>query len=313
VIERSQRTFRLLAESEAAVHGVDPETVEFHEVGSLDAIADVVGVCLLLEQLNVDQVVAAPIVPGHGTVTCAHGRMPVPVPAVSEMLKRIGAPCRMLGRDTGELTTPTGCALVCALADRFLDGSGAPVTGRVLATGCGAGRKTIPGLANALRCTLVEPAAAAVAGEEIVCELRAHLDDATGEELAGLIDDLLAAGALDAALAPLVMKKGRPGHLLTVIASETDARRLAELVLNRSSAIGIRVDRVPRLVLPRRTVEVVIDGRPVPLKVVRQPDGRERAKPEHDAVRAAATALGCDPRTVAERALAAWRAGRDAS
>ncbi|MBA3710788.1 MAG: LarC family nickel insertion protein, partial [Planctomycetes bacterium] len=223
VRDRAQRVFRLLAESEAEVHGVDPETVEFHEVGAVDAIADVVGCCLLLEQLDVDDIVASPIIPGHGTVMCAHGRMPVPVPAVATMLTRTGAPFIALGRETGELTTPTGCALVCALATRFIaTGTGAMIAGsptRFLATGYGSGHKQIPGLVNVVRCAVMagasaEAAASADANVDQVVEIRCQIDDATGEHLAALIDEVMAAGALDAFLTPVIMKKGRPGHLL---------------------------------------------------------------------------------------------------
>jgi uncharacterized protein (DUF111 family) len=150
VRERAQRVFRVLAEAEGQVHGVPCEAVEFHEVGAVDAIADVVGCCLLLEQLGVARIISSPLTPGNGSVVCAHGRMPVPVPAVAAMLSQRQAPWRQLADDTGELTTPTGCALVTALADAYLH----PGSAQLLTTrrvGYGAGHRRIPGMTNAVR------------------------------------------------------------------------------------------------------------------------------------------------------------------
>lgn len=304
VVERAQRAFRLLAEAEAAVHGVDPETVEFHEVGSLDAIADVVGCCLLLEQLAIDRVIAGPILPGHGTVRCAHGLMPVPVPAVAEMLRRTGAPMRTLAETTGELTTPTGCALVCALADAFIGAGAAAADGRVLASGSGAGHKSIPGMANAVRCLVLE---AAPTAPETVVEIATTIDDATGEDLALALAELLAGGALDAWLAPVVMKKGRPGHVLTVLARPADRDRLAALVLARTSSIGVRHRAWERQVLPRTEAVVEAAGARIRLKVVTLPDGSRRAKPEADDIAAAAAATGLPPAELRRLAQLAWR------
>jgi pyridinium-3,5-bisthiocarboxylic acid mononucleotide nickel chelatase len=310
VRDRAQRAFRLLAEAEAEVHGVTPDSVEFHEVGAIDAIADVVGCCLLLEQLGIDEVVASPIVPGHGTVTCAHGRMPVPVPAVATMLTRTGAPFLALGRETGELTTPTGCALVCALASRFNAlGGAAPGTQRplrMLATGYGAGHKTIPGLVNVVRCAIVAEDSGTAAQADQVVEIRCQIDDATGEQLAAVVDELMASGALDAFLASVVMKKGRPGHLLTVLGEPHDRDRLCALVLARSTSIGVRHELVARSVLPRRWTTVQVAERPVRMKIVAFPDGSERAKPEADDVAAVARACGWSFDRVRDAASRAW-------
>jgi uncharacterized protein (TIGR00299 family) protein len=305
VQERSQRVFRVLAAAEGAVHGVAADDVEFHEVGSLDAIADVVGCCLLLEQLGVERVIAGPLLPGSGWVDCAHGRMPVPVPAVAAMLATARAPQRQSAAQTGELTTPTGCALVVALADAWLDAAGTTLV--ATRVGYGAGHKAIPGLANALRASLVEEAHQ---GGDQVAELRCQFDDATGEQLAALLDELLGAGALDAYLAPVLMKKGRPGHELTVIAGAADGARLARLVLERSPTIGVRHQLVQRTVLPRRAATVAVRGQAIALKVVTLPGGGERAKPEADDVRAAAAALGLGFLEVQRAALAAWDAQR---
>jgi uncharacterized protein (TIGR00299 family) protein len=298
----AQEAFGRLAETEARVHGVSADDVHFHEVGALDAIADVVGCCLALEQLGVDRVISAPLLPGCGTVQCAHGRMPVPVPAVAAMLARTGAPQRQIAHETGELTTPTGCALVTGLADDWLR------PGRELAlttsrVGYGAGHKVIPGLLNVVRVSLVE---LAVAARDQVSELRCQVDDATGEQLAVLLADLLAAGARDAYLTPVLMKKGRPGYELTVLGDPADQEALTALVLTRSSTIGVRHRLMDRTVLPRRSISVSVHGHEVALKVVTLPDGSERAKPEADAVLAVARALGLPFDEVQRAALSAW-------
>ena len=308
---RAQAVFRHLAEAEAAVHGVEPETVGFHEVGALDAIADVVGCCLLLEQLGVERIVAGPLLPGHGTVACAHGRMPVPVPAVARMLTvpALGTgtlpPWRALGRDTGELTTPTGAALVCALADAFLDDTAPSPILRALATGYGAGHKTIPGLVNACRVMVTEPVQAL--GQDTVEELRLVVDDASGEELAEAIEALRAGGALDAWLVPILMKKGRPGHELVLLARPAEAQRLADLALTLTPSIGVRRSRCQRQVLERSAITVEVGGHALACKVVTLPDGQQRMKPEADAVRAVATALGWTPARVRHLAQATWQ------
>lgn len=304
---RAQRCFRLLAEAEGAVHGVPPETVEFHEVGSLDAIADVVGCCLLLEQLAIDRVVAGSIMPGRGTVRCAHGLMPVPVPAVAAMLRATGAPVRFGDGEPGELTTPTGCALVCGLADAFA----APDAGRVVAVGAGAGSKRIPGLVNAVRCAVVEAAAGEAADADCV-ELAVNLDDMSGEDLALAAARLLALGALDAWIAPVLMKKGRPGQVLHVLARSGDRERLAEAMLAHTTSLGVRWHAVGRRILPRRERVVSVAGREVRLKLAAAPGG-ERWKPEADDVAALAEALGVSAAAARLRIAAAVDGGEHAS
>ena len=301
VIERAQRVFRILAESEGQVHGVAADLVEFHEVGALDAIADVVGCCLLMEQLGITRVIAGPVVPGEGSVRCAHGRMPVPVPAVAAMLATHRVPQRRLGRETGELTTPTGCALVVGLAERWLDGAG--WSGTAIRVGHGAGHKTIPDLCNVLRCHLINGSTAS----DTVTEVRCQIDDASGEQLAVALENLLSAGALDVYLVPIVMKKGRPGHELTVLCKPADRERLSSLILIHTSTIGLRWSLMERCVLPRESVSVMVNDQHIAVKVVTLPDGSQRAKPEADAVAIAARALGLPFATVQDLARDAWR------
>ena len=245
--------------------------------------------------------------------------MPVPVPAVARMLVSAKAPTRLLGWETGELTTPTGCALVLALADAFLDPHAPqPLAGTLLATGNGAGSRDPAGFANIVRCSILDVAEAprgpgTLSGEGdghlVVAELRTQVDDATGEQLAALMEELLRKGALDAYLTAVLMKKGRPGQLLTVLAPEDRLQALSDLLLTRSSTIGVRWSMAMRQVLPRSTAEVRIDGQLIPLKIVVLPDGTRRAKPEADAVAEAARALGRGFSEVQAAALEAWRTG----
>ncbi len=301
VRSRAQAAFALLAAAEGAVHGVDPEKIHFHEVGARDAIADVVGCCLLLEYLGIERIQATALVLGSGAVDCAHGRMPVPVPAVAEMIARCEAPHVRLAAQTGELTTPTGCALVCSLVDSWQ--GAAP--GRLAAVGYGAGTRSIPGLANLVRVLRYAP------GEDAaeVCELRTVVDDMTGEQIAWLIAQLLDAGALDAYALAATMKRGRPGHELCVLAAPEDENAIADQLLTASSAIGLRSRRVPRRILPRREETVVLDGHELRLKVVTTPDGGERAKPEAADVARVASALGRPFAAIQAQAIAAHRSG----
>jgi len=214
-------------------------------------------------------------------------------------------PWRALGRDVGELTTPTGAALVCALADAFLDDTAPSPILHAVATGYGAGHKTIPGLVNACRVILADHATPR--NQDTVDELRLVLDDASGEELAEAVEALRAAGALDAWLVPILMKKGRPGHELVLLVTPADADRLTDLALTLTPSIGLRRMRAQRRVLPRTAVTVEIDGHRLACKVVTLPDGRQRMKPEADAVRVVATALGWTPTQVRHAAQARWQ------
>ena len=307
--ERAQAVFRLLAEAEAEVHGTTPEDIQFHEVGSADAMADIVGCCLALEQLGVERIIASSLLPGHGTVRCAHGRMPVPVPAVARMLARtlprsgVRPPWTAVDQDTGELTTPTGAALVCALADAFRGAGAGRQSLRAVATGFGAGTKVIPGFVNVVRCLLADEAGATPEHDTVV-ELACQVDDATPEHLAVALEDLLAAGALDAWLTPIVMKKGRAAHQLGVLCRLDDQARLTALVLQKTPTLGVRSRLAERTILPRTTATVDVLGQSIRLKIATLPDGTTRAKPEADDLAAAARHLGLAYDDVARRALA---------
>lgn len=298
VRERARAVFLRLAEAEAGVHGTTVAKVHFHEVGAVDAIVDVTGALLGLHELGVERVWASTLPLGGGTVMSEHGRIPVPAPATARLLE--GAPVR-LGPVEAELVTPTGAALLAELVADW----GPPPAYRMLATGIGAGTREFPDHANVLRLILGEVADEPGAGRSVAV-LETAIDDETPQRLADLIARLLEAGALDAMLVPTLMKKGRPGHWLVVIAEPTDARRLADLVLLQSPTLGVRIRTEARIELPRRMERVSTPWGEVELKVATLPGGAERAVPEFESVRQLSVASGAGMREISDAAVAAW-------
>jgi uncharacterized protein (TIGR00299 family) protein len=298
VRERARAVFHRLAEAEARVHGSTVAKVHFHEVGAVDAIVDITGALLGLSELGVEHVWASTLPLGGGTVMSEHGRIPVPAPATTQLLK--GVPVR-LGPVEAELVTPTGAALLAELVSDW----GPPPPYRLLATGVGAGTREFPDHANVLRLILGEPLAEASATRPVAV-LETALDDETPQRLSDLVGRLLAAGALDAMLVPTLMKKGRPGHWLVVIAEPEDARRLTDLVLLQSPTLGVRVRTEGRVELPRRIERISTAWGEVELKVATLPGGKERAVPEFESVRELSVACGVPMREISEAAVAAW-------
>jgi pyridinium-3,5-bisthiocarboxylic acid mononucleotide nickel chelatase len=279
VRERSQRAFALLAEAEARVHGIPADHVHFHEVGAVDAIGDVVGVAAALEDLGVARVTCSAIGVGSGTVDTEHGQLPLPAPATVELL--CGVPTYPLDV-RWETITPTGAAILRAVVDRF----GAMEALVPAAQGFGAGNDRPGPLPNVVRAILGEPCAQLE--RDVVTVLETNLDDMSPEALPFLLERLLEAGALDASLAPIAMKKGRPGQLLRVIARVPDGERLAHAILTHSTAIGVRYQEVPRLKLAREVRRVATPYGRIAVKLVRAPDGRVTVSAEYeDCARAA--------------------------
>jgi hypothetical protein len=280
------RTLRSIAEAEAGLHGTDPDSVHLHELGGHDTVVDVVGVAAALHALGVTEVYSAPLPLGTGTVHTAHGILPSPAPATLALLT--GA--TTTGTDLrGETVTPTAAALIRTLPARF-----DPIPDmRQVRTGYGAGHRTLPDRPNVVSVTLAEP----VASPTRVVVLETTVDDVTGETLAHTVTRVLAAGALDAWLTAVTMKKGRPGHVLTVLSPPELAAELSTLVLAETGSLGLRRSTVDREVLPRHTKTVTVDG--YRIRVKHSPHG---TKPEHDDVAAAATGLGLPLREVADRA-----------
>lgn len=234
--------YQLIASAEAEAHGCEVELVHFHEVGAMDAVADIVGVCMLMEALGADTIAASPVHVGSGTVHCAHGILPVPAPATASILRGIPA---YGGTVDGELCTPTGAALLRHFAKDFI-----PMPSmRVEKIGIGLGTKDFAPRANLLRVFLGE---SGVSGSnDSIAELCCNLDDMTGEEIGYAVRLLLEAGALDVFTVPVQMKKDRPGTLLTVLCRIPDAGRLAVLMLRHTSTFGVRKSICERYMLDR--------------------------------------------------------------
>lgn len=269
VKERAQAVFARLGEAEAKVHGVPLEKVHFHEVGAVDSICDIVAACLGFYLLQVDQIVCGPLNTGSGTVNTEHGILPVPAPATAELL--IGKPVYAQG-PAMELTTPTGAALATTLAARF----GAMPPLKLRATGYGAGDRDFPTQANVLRILIGEASAAREA--TTVSVLEANIDDSSPQVLGYAMDRLFAAGALDVSLTPLLMKKGRPGSLLRVVADPVQQEALAQIIFAETSTLGLRLHHAERRVQDRRIVEVETPHGSVRVKA--SPDGQ--FAPEYD-------------------------------
>ncbi|MEU8516878.1 nickel pincer cofactor biosynthesis protein LarC [Kitasatospora sp. NPDC048722] len=281
-----------IARAEGRLHGTDPGEVHLHELGGHDALVDIVGVAAALHALGVTEVVCAPLPLGTGSVRAAHGLLPCPAPATLELLS--GA--LVTGTDLrGETVTPTGAALLRAAGARY----GPPPTMTPVATGYGAGTRVLADRPNVVAVTLGRPLPPSAAAEavEAVVTLETNLDDVTGETLAHTIARALAEGALDAWTTTAVMKKGRPAHVLHVLARPGTAARLRELVLAETGTLGVRQTVQTRVAAPRRIRDVEVDGMPVRVK-----QGPYGAKAEYDDAAAAARRTGLPLRTVADRA-----------
>ena len=300
--------FTLLAEAEAVVHGVKPEQVHFHEVGAVDALVDVVGVCAGLLHFGVSELICSLPPGGHGAVATAHGPLPLPAPAVLEIARQRGVELASAeGFPPAELTTPTGLALVACWADRF----GVAPSHIPASIGIGLGSRQLD-RANLLRLTLAaapqQAFTLAPVIQEAVLEQQAQIDDATAEDLAFLIQALREAGAKEVFSQPIAMKKGRTGQLLTVLVDPRAAAALRGVWWQHSSSLGVRESQQLRWVLPRRSLEIATPLGSVRLKQAQLPDGRWRSKPEHDDLIALATRhnLGLDQvRTIVVQALTA--------
>lgn len=255
----AKAVFRTLAEAEGEVHGMSAETVHFHEVGAVDAIVDVVGACLALDQLAVDEIVCSSLPMGSGTVDCAHGTMPLPAPAVAAMLP--GVPVHPAGVE-GETVTPTGAALVTTFAHRF----GAMPAMTVEAVGIGGGTMERPGLPNVLRAFVGEIDEPAGIGETDHIVVECNVDDLDPRVLPVVIEHLLDSGALDASVTPIVMKKGRPGHLLTALAPTAALDAVVSVLLRETTSLGCRSTPVTKHHLGRRMGTVKTPWGPVAVK-----------------------------------------------
>jgi len=294
----ASRVFSRLAEAEAAAHGTSPDGVHFHEVGALDAIADIVGAAFGLRRLGLDDVVASPINTGSGIVEGAHGRMPVPAPGTARLL--IGLPAYSTGIQA-ELATPTGAAILGTLARRF----GPLPLMDVQAVGYGAGSRDLAEQPNVLRLLVGEAGGPGLEGDAVAL-LETNLDDMNPQFFETLVDQLFAAGALDVWMTPITMKKSRPAVTLSVLCPTEAARRTAELILEGSTSFGVRLAVVDRLKLHREVLDVETPYGPAQVKVGRRGDRVVHVSPEYEACRRLAAVTG---RSLAEVFEATQRAG----
>jgi len=303
VRRNAMAVFAKLAEAEAKVHGTTPEEIGFHEVGALDSIADVVGVCAGLHDLGIGSLTGSRVAVGSGTTKAAHGRIPVPVPAVT----RLASGWEIVAGGEGELTTPTGMALVATLCRDCTD---LPAL-RMEVVGLGAGSKDFHGRANVTRVLVGERLSPAKEDEgDPAVLIEANVDDLDPRLWPGVLADLMAAGASDAWLVPITMKKGRPAHTLTVLAHPSATGRLRELILASTTTIGVRQTDYRKFALPRAWVKINISGGQVMIKLAHRNGVIEQATPEFDQVAGIADTTGTPAQVVlAEATAAAWAAG----
>lgn len=305
--ELAHAVFGKLAEAEAKAHGATPETVMFHEVGAIDSIVDICSVAICLDDLDITEVIVPSLAEGHGTIRCAHGIMPVPVPAVVNLCQAAGIALTS-APVAGELVTPTGAAIVAALRT----GSVLPASYAIERVGYGAGKRTYENCSGVLRAVLVASEASDDAGDgdrSTVTKLESDLDDCTGEALGRVIELLMAAGARETHAIPIVMKKGRPGHQLEVICDGELAPALERIIFENTTTIGIRSMDMRRHALPRTPDGIETPYGRVATKLVVMPDGHVRAYPEYSSVIEACERTGASFQDVFRATQAAADAG----
>jgi uncharacterized protein (TIGR00299 family) protein len=284
--ESAKKIFSKLAEAEAKVHGVPVEKVHFHEVGAADSIADIVGAAVGFDLLGVERIVASPVPTGSGKIEIDHGVCNIPAPATAELLR--GIP---LAESTvvGELTTPTGAAILAALADGF----GPPPAMTIRSIGYGAGSNDWPGHPNILRLMLGDcPQETDIGDCDNVVQLETAIDDLSGEIVGYCLERLWNAGALDVYTTSIGMKKNRPGVLVTVLCHPADAAKMEEILFRETTTLGIRRLSIPRRVLKRESIEVETPWGLVAGKIARISEKNARFAPEYESCRTIAELHG---------------------
>jgi pyridinium-3,5-bisthiocarboxylic acid mononucleotide nickel chelatase len=278
---RSSAVFQVIAEAEGKIHGMDPKDVHFHEVGAMDSIIDVIGVCLALENLDIDKIIASPVPTGYGKVMMAHGLYPIPAPATAEILR--GVPLADF-HVKGELTTPTGAGFLKALADDY----GHIPAKSIERIGYGAGKKNFDH-PNVLRVLLFK--AKEEPQRETISILECQLDDITGETLGYVMEKILKNGALDVYFTPITMKKSRPGSLITVHTKPQDSGVMEELLLKETSTFGVRKSEWSRRILSRRFEKIETIYGDLTVKIGYEGEKIYKITPEYEEIKEAATAF----------------------
>lgn len=299
VKDRATRIFSRLAEAEAHVHNQPVEKIHFHEVGALDAIIDVCGAAIGFDLLGIQRFISSPLRVGFGMTDMAHGRFPIPPPAVAELLK--GTPI-YAGNIEGEFMTPTGAAIIATVCDRF-----EPLPEmKIEASGYGAGTRNPTGFPNALRLLIGEVTAAAAASlDENLLVIETNIDDMSPQLFSHVMDRALELGALDCYFTHTQMKKNRPGQLLSILCRPEDREKFLQLLFAETTTIGARSYEVTRRALPREIITVETEFGPIDVKVA-QTNGELKAMPEFDQCRAAALNKDVALREVQEAARKAY-------
>ncbi|MDQ3687858.1 MAG: nickel pincer cofactor biosynthesis protein LarC [Acidobacteriota bacterium] len=277
---RAAEIFKRLAEAEARVHNQPVERIHFHEVGALDAIVDVVGACIGFELLGIERFVSSPLHVGSGTVEMAHGRFPIPPPAVTELLR--DAPVYST-EVTGELVTPTGAAIISTVSESF----GPLPRMRIRATGYGAGTREYERFPNVLRIIIGETEDAASESEKLLV-IETNVDDASPQIVGHVMEQALARGALDCYFTPVQMKKNRPGVLVSILCVPAEREAMMDVLFSETTTIGVRFHEVERLALEREIVPVETEFGMLDMKVARFNGRVNSATPEYEQCRAAA-------------------------
>jgi pyridinium-3,5-bisthiocarboxylic acid mononucleotide nickel chelatase len=303
VKDRAARIFSLLAEAEARVHAQPIEKIHFHEVGALDAIIDVCGAAIGFELLGIEQFLSSPLRVGTGMTEMAHGRFPIPPPAVAELLK--GKPI-YAGDIEGEFVTPTGAAIITAVCDRF--GPVPPM--KIEASGYGAGSRDHQKFPNALRVFVGQTEAAVAAVDETLMMIETNIDDISPQVIGYVMDRAFDLGALDCYFTHTQMKKNRPGMLLSILCRPNDREKFLQMLFAETTTIGARSYEVARRALSRETVRVETQFGAIDVKVAyvnnSASDGVANAMPEFEQCREAARKAGVPLREVQEAARAAY-------
>ncbi|HKW85562.1 MAG TPA: nickel pincer cofactor biosynthesis protein LarC [Nitrospiraceae bacterium] len=300
VKDQSLAVFDRLAQAEGIAHRISPSSVQFHEIGVVDSLVDVMGTVLGCHLLGVNRVTASSVNLGTGVMHSAHGQLPVPGPAVTALAR--GIPVYSAG-PARELTTPTGLALLRTLAQ----GYGPLPLMRPSAIGYGAGSADTDGWPNVLRVFLGDPLTASFGEAETVVQIETNLDDLNPQAYETVMDRLFAAGALDVTLTPVIMKRGRPGIVLTALVSREKAEAVAGVVLRETTALGVRIQEMSRRVLQRRIQQVHTRHGVVRVKVAETERGQTKATPEYRDCKRIAEQTGRPVREVMEEALQAFR------
>lgn len=287
----AKKIFLIVAEAEGKAHGCPTEEVHFHEVGAVDSIVDIVSVAVLIDDLGIENVIVRGLNEGRGFVTCQHGSLPVPVPAVANIAEKYGIVLRPTEND-GEMVTPTGIAIAAALRTS----ESLPAAYKIIRTGIGLGKRDF-GRANFLRAMIIEDAASS----DQMYVIETNIDDSTAEELGLAMEKLLAAGAADVHFEPCFMKKNRPAYMLRVITSAGLLPQMEDIVFRNTTTIGLRKYPVERRCMERKIIRVRLTGGEVEVKKCRLGD-IVRYNPEYESVKALSAAEGRPFRDVFDEA-----------